>query len=184
MEASRLLSWLQASPVRALLANFSTPSSQASMGETGVGDRRDGQQGRYRHGRDGQSRGCNAPGTGDMGLRPRVVSPRPAEHVEAWGEHDASPGQTSSAKQPPGAGPTRNETYPGEHLVLVQLLQLGPLLQPGKYQAIRTLISYSTLSTCREAELYASRPWRVVSEATHDGSNAHSRVETCLILNT
>ena len=81
------------------------------MGGTGVGDQRDGQQGRYRHGRDGQSRGLNALGAGDMGLRPRVVVPRPADHVEAWGEHEASPGHTSSAKQlPPAAGPTRNET--------------------------------------------------------------------------
>ena len=60
-----------------------TPSSHASMGGTGVGDQRDGQQGRYRHGRDGQSGGCNTPGAGDTGLRPRVVVSRPAVHVEA-----------------------------------------------------------------------------------------------------
>ena len=78
-----------------------TPSPQGSMGGTGVGDQRDGQQGRDRHGSDGQSRGCNAPGAGDLGLRPRVVGPRPAGHTEAWWEHEASPGQTRSAEQPP-----------------------------------------------------------------------------------
>ena len=71
------------------------------MGGTCVGNQRDGQQGRDRHGRGEQSRGCNAPGAGDLGLRPRVVGPRPAGHIEAWGEHEASPGQTSSAEQPP-----------------------------------------------------------------------------------
>ena len=80
--------------------------------------------------------------------------------------------------------PGRSVAQPGEHLVLSQLLQLGALLQPGKYQAISTLIPYRTLSTCREAELHASRHWRVVSEATYDGSNARSHVETCLIQNT
>ena len=49
---------------------YLTPSSQASMWGTGFGDQREGQQGRYRHGRDGQSRGLNALGAGDMGLRP------------------------------------------------------------------------------------------------------------------
>ena len=96
-----------------------TPSPQASMGGTGVGDQRDGQQGRDRHGRDGQSRGCNAPGAGDLGLRPRVVGPRPAGHIEAWWEHEASPGQTRSAEQPPREqGPDGTKRSPVNTLCL------------------------------------------------------------------
>ena len=68
-----------------------------------------------------------------------------------------APGRRGPRNSPPGAGARRNEVEPGEHLVLVQLLELGALLQPGKYQAIRTLIPHMTLSTCREAELHAKQ---------------------------
>ena len=74
-----------------------------------VGNQRDGRQSRDRHGHDGQCRGCKAPGAGERGARPRVVGPRPAGHMEAWGEHEAIPGQTSPAEQPPREQPPREQ---------------------------------------------------------------------------
>ena len=77
---------------RPLLANFSYPVFPCEQGGEGsVGNQRDGRQSLDRHDRDGQCQGCNAPGAGWRGARPRVVGPRPAGHMEAWGEHEASP---------------------------------------------------------------------------------------------
>ena len=68
--ASRLLSWLQDHQCVRRSQISRTPSSHACMWGAGAGDQREGQQGRYRHGRDGQNRGCNAPGAGTWDYGP------------------------------------------------------------------------------------------------------------------
>ena len=89
------------------------------MEGTGVGDQRDGLCRRDGHGRDGQSRGCNCPEEGDMGRRPRVVVPPLAGHMEAWVQHEVSPGQTSSAEQAPREqGPHGTKQSPVNSLYL------------------------------------------------------------------
>ena len=54
-----------------------------------------------------------------MGRRSRVVVPPPAGHMEAWGQHEVSPGQTSSAEQAPRQqGPHGTKQSPVNSLYL------------------------------------------------------------------
>ena len=158
MQFVNVLVWLQASPVRALLANFSHPVFSGEHGGNGC-------------------RGPAGRAAGSLPARPRRTEPgmqcsgsrghgttAPCSSAAASKPRGSIGGTRSKPRAdelrgtaPPASWATRNEAKPCEQLVLVQLLQLGALLQPGKYQAIRTLISHMTLSTCREAELHAEQ---------------------------